>query len=308
MKNKLLEELYDIDPIYINEHLEWDKRSKNKRAMLYRIASVAACLVLMVTSICVLIPGGIFDAVLNKTQDGDYNDPHSVPTKIVYANNYEIKIDDNSSEIEKLPIEGVTFTGSLYNIINDKELYIDSTFAVNVSFSMEFKESEDYYALIAEAENIYESMWNRYYNEFQLHKLSVHNTEVMDWKCEDCLRYHSLHEQDEKKIDDLNREALNVREKDREKHDIKLREYGNSLIESMGLDCRFVTLNWINASDDVEPVVIQELIILHLTKEQLLNFKVPDGIGAEFTLLPEWVDCGESVIYRDYSLYPVELD
>lgn len=248
------------------------------------------------------------DTEQNDTQHGNFKNPHADPLKIVYAEGFEIKIDDSSSENTMIPTGSVIFTGSLYDIISSHELYSDSVFAVSVSFSMKYEESEEYLSLIAEAEELYDSMWGRYYNEFQSHKLNSHNTEVMDWNCEDCLRYHSLYEQDEKKIDDLNREALKVSEREREEHDIKLSEYCNSLIESMGIDYRFVTINWINASDDIEPVVTQELRILHLTKEQLLNFKVTDEIGAEFVLLPEWVDCGEDIINRDYNLYTAQND
>ena len=293
---RISEAFGNIPEDLVSEAIAYRRISKKKSFIKW--GTIAACLVLIVTSVLVLIPGGFF-----KTEN-----PGTDPLKIVYAKDLEIKIDDRNSENIMISTGCVKFTGSLYDIVRDAEPYIDCTFAVSVSFSMEFKESEEYLSLIAEAEDLYESMWNRYYNEFQPHILNVHNTEVMDWNCEECLQYKALHEQDEIKIDDLNREALRVSEIDRENHDKKVRECGNSLFESMNLEYRFVTINWTNMPDSPEPVITQELRILHLTKEQLLNFKVPDEIGAEFILLPEWVDCGESVIYRDYSLYPIEIE
>lgn len=51
MKNNILNELDAIDPIYIDEHLEWGKRKKTTYIMIYRAISVAACLVFIVTSV-----------------------------------------------------------------------------------------------------------------------------------------------------------------------------------------------------------------------------------------------------------------
>ena len=314
IKNKLLNELNDIAPIYIDEHLEWSKRKKVARTMMYKTVSVAACLVLVITSVFALMPGGFLrgndhgivpqESSTTDTQIGDHTPPQIDPPTVIYAENLELGAVGNEVVVFPPELGSVRFAGNLYELMYDDETYEDCVFAVSVSFYMEFKESEEYHTLIAESKKVYESMWDRYNNEFLPHKLKVHNTDAMDWNCEDCLHYHSLHEQDEKRVDDLNREALEASEREREEHEIKLREYGNSLMESLGLDYRFVTVNWINA----EPVITQEFRILHLTKEQLLNFKVTDEIGAEFVLLPEWADCGEDVINRDYNSYPVQIE
>ena len=38
--------------------------------------------------------------------------------------------------------------------------------------------------------------------------------------------------------------------------------------------------------------------IVHLTKKQLSEFEVPDYIGVEFTLIPQWMDTDDRIIHR----------
>ena len=87
-----------------------------------------------------------------------------------------------------------------------------------------------------------------------------------------------------------------------------VREYGNSLLTAAGLNYRFVTICWTDGGDSTEPVSVQTLRILHLTKEQLRSFRVPGDIGAQFVLLPKWVDCGKDTVYRDFSLLPIQCE
>ncbi len=87
-----------------------------------------------------------------------------------------------------------------------------------------------------------------------------------------------------------------------------VREYGNSLLTAAGLNYRFVTICWTDGGDSTEPVSVETLRILHLTKEQLRSFRVPSDIGAQFVLLPKWVDCGKDTVYRDFSLLPIQCE
>jgi len=75
------------------------------------------------------------------------------------------------------------------------------------------------------------------------------------------------------------------------------------------LDFKNVKVIW---SDDPEKVdestAVWEVRFTYLTKEQLASFEVPEDLGIELSLVPEWIDTEEEVIYHSQGLYPFTLE
>ncbi len=315
LERKVLISLSDIAPEYIDEHLEWDNRRTALKKTLLKNLSVAACIMLVLTAVFTIIVKDFTSgpAVLpqesspSNIQLGSETGPQIDKLDVIYAEDFNIN-SIGGEVVYHYKSGSVNYRGELHDLIFDDEKYEGNVFAVNISFSADLKNSDAYYELVSKAETLHKAMWKRYDNEFKNHKLGAHNSEVMSWSCDECLYYNSLHEQDTEEIDRLYREAEEVNQSDIAAHREYLRKYCKSYIETMGLEYSCVKVIWGNGYDDSDPIDTQEIVMLHLTKEQLKTFKAPNDVAVEFTLLPEWTDTGETVIYRDSDLYPVQCE
>lgn len=329
-KNILTDKLGEIDSKFLDEYHDRRSRRGVRRKNVMKYCSIAASVMIVITiSLATMLPmfrntpagnpvdtsnGVVDNADSNKDNPiNDNNKPDYSDYTVIYANDKDYSSGDNV-EVEDVyipPKSGeVRFRGQLYEIIESDDVYENKLFAVQMSFHMEFEESEEYKQMIAYAQSRSDKMWERYNNEFLPHiKTHSHTQGTMDWNCDECLRLHNSHETDESDIENMYREADTILESDREAHAEKVKERAEAYISSLGLEFKNVKVIW---SDDPEKVdeftVVWEVRFTYLTKEQLATFEAPDDLGIEFSLVPEWMEIEEEVIYRSQNLYPVTLE
>ena len=336
-KNILTDKLGEIDSRFLDEYHDRRSRRGVRRKNVMKYCSIAASVMLVITiSIATMLPmfrniptgnpvdtsNGVIDNQDSNKDNADSNKDNPVKDNnkpdysnytVIYADEKDYSLDDKVEvevDIEPLQPGVVRFSGELNEILKSDEAYENTLFAVEMSFNMEFEESAEYKQMLADAQSINDLMWERYNNEFLPHiKTHSHTQGTMDWSCDECIGLHNLHETDESDIDNMYREADNILETDLEEHAEKVKERAEAYISSLGLEFKNVKVIW---SDDPEKVdestSVWEVRFTYLTKEQLTSFEAPEDLGIELSLVPEWIDTEEEVIYRSQDLYPFTLE
>ena len=336
-KNIITDKLGEIDSKFLDEYHDRRSRRALRRKNVMKYCSIAASVMLVITiSIATMLPmfrntptgnpvdtstGVIDNSDSNKDNADsntdnpvkDNNKPDYINYTVIYADEKDYSLGDKvEKEDVYIPPEPgkVMFSGELNEILKSDDIYENTLFAVQMSFNMEFEESVDYETLYQEHYDFWLLLWEKYDNEivphYKSHSLSHGG---MDITCEECLRLSDIHEKDLADYNAMGEQICSIGESDKAAHAEKVKERAEAYISSLGLDFKNVKVIW---SDDPEKVdestSVWEVRFTYLTKEQLASFEAPEDLGIELSLVPEWMDTEEEVIYRSQDLYPFTLE
>ena len=151
-------------------------------------------------------------------------------------------------------------------------------------------------------------MFDRYENEYTKHIKQTHEKGYHDNTCDECNRLLKLHQGDEDEINAIFQKADEILSKDWEVYAENVKELSDEYLGSIDFEFKDLTVIWSDSTESAEYAPIwKDIKIMHLTKDELASFEVPDYLGVEFTLIPEWMDVNEETVYRDIDLYPVAV-
>ncbi|MBR5322592.1 MAG: hypothetical protein IKU48_03510 [Clostridia bacterium] len=336
-KNLLTDKLGEIDGKFLDEcHNRRSRRALRRKSIMKYGSLAASVMIVIAISLMAMLPafrntpagnpidtstGGIDNVDTdNDNSDSSKDNPTNNNNKpdysnytVIYAEEKDYSLSDNVvvEDVYLPPKPGkVRFSGGLYEILKSDELYKSTLFAVQMSFNMEFEKSVEYETLLQEHYDFWLLLWEKYDNEivphYKSHSLSHGGRDIT---CEECLRLSDIHEKDLADYNAMGEQIRSIEESDRAAHAEKVKERAEAYISSLGLEFKNVNVIWSDEPEKVnEFTKVWKVQFTYLTKEQLASFEAPDDLGIEFTLLPEWMDVGEDVIYRSNGQYPVTLD
>ncbi len=322
----LTDKLGEIDGKFLDEYHNRRSYRKIKRKSIMKYGSIVASVMFVITiSLAIVLPafhntpigkpvdtsnGVIDNADSNKDNPISDNNKSDYSTyTVIYAEDNDYSLGDNV-EVENVytpPEPGkVRFSGGLYKIMESDEAYENKLFAVSIFTANEYdfegyKDIKEWKDLCDKHSSATQALDNHCADSHRYPFSLEYAYGYIDRECETCV---TLLEQRDKYMYARDEFIRNYHDSLYKKHTDDL----FSLAETKGLTPRKITVAWTSGTSNNDILSKEYVVLVKLTKEQLVSFDAPDDLGVEFTLVPEWMDTGEEVVYRSYSLYPVTLE
>lgn len=325
-KNLLTDKLGEIDSKFLDEYHDRRSRRAIRRKSVMKYCSIAASVMLVITiSIATMLPmfrntptdnpadttGNVIDNPDNNKDNpaNDNNKPDYSTYTVIYAEENDYSLDDQV-EVENVyipPEPGeVRFSGELYEIMESDDIFENKLFAVSIhtAFTYDYdgyRDTEEWKELCDKYASASQALDNHCADNHRYPHAPDHAYGYIDKECETCV---TLLEQRDNYMYAQAEFELNYYNNLGKKHANDL----VSLAEAKGFTPKKITVAWTSDSSNNEIMSKQYVVLIKLTKEQLASFEAPEDLGVQFTLVPEWMDTGEEVIYRSSSLYPVTIE
>lgn len=84
-----------------------------------------------------------------------------------------------------------------------------------------------------------------------------------------------------------------------------IKKLGEEFLAKNGLESSTITVIW-EADGIAEKIETYDILFINI--EKLNKLKAPEGLDIKFSLIPSWLDTGESTIHKDISLRPTSLE